>query len=173
MIFAQENQCKVNSCNIYNWAQDFVVYVSHLTPGGRRVLHTYDGSRSPMTLEVLQLFDKHKVIVHALLAHTSKKTQPCNAGLFSIFHGKLRESLQLVASEDKIDLFDMFDYYTVLQSAFNEAFTRRNIRASFEKSGIWPIDPSRFLSVLRPHSAESIGSMDSAVGHLIQSEHAR
>ncbi len=130
-----------------------------LTASGRKILLTYDAYRSHMTLSVLELFHDNGIVVYALPAHTSGKTQPCDVVLFSDYKKRLNESLSLAASMDGIDELDEFSYCGMMARAYELSFTRKNIQSSFEKAGIWPLDPSRLLSAPRPRGVDDLGTI--------------
>ena len=75
----------VDSVNFLSWEHQFVSHVKHFTSNGPKVLLIYDGYRAQMSLEVLQLFKQNGIIVYALPAHTSGKTQPLDLICFAIF----------------------------------------------------------------------------------------
>ena len=42
----------------------------------------------------------------------------------------------------------------MISLAYRKTFTRTNIRSSFRRSGIWPLDASQLLSIRRPRNSE-------------------
>lgn len=149
----------VNSNNFYLWAQHFVAHIAPLTNGGRKVLLIYDAYRAHMTLRVLEFFDKNNVVAYALPAHTSGKTQPCDVVLFGVFKKKLNDFLLRATQEDRAEKIDAFEFCALMRAAYREAFTAKNIKSSFARAGIWPLDPNRLLSVPRPRSADDVGDI--------------
>lgn len=89
----------------------------HLTAGGRKVLLTYDGYRSHMTLPVLELFRDNGIVVYALPAHTSGKTQPLHASLFGSFEMKLNETISECSTIDSIATYGIYDFVKMLRHA--------------------------------------------------------
>lgn len=126
----------MDSINFYEWAKVFIESVRDLTASGRKLLLTYDAYRAHTTLSVLELFKKNNIIVYALPAHTSGKTQPCDVVLFDAFKTALKETMtRLVEKEEYRDL-DMFDYCSILRDAYHKAFTRDSIAASLLRAGL-------------------------------------
>lgn len=82
LVSMEPDTARVDGTNFYKWAQKFTISMTHLVEGGRNVLLTYDGYRRHMTLLVLENLSTHGVIVYALPAKTSGKTQPCDTGVF-------------------------------------------------------------------------------------------
>ena len=129
---------------------------------GRKVLLIYDGYRSHLLLDVLDIFAKHRVIVYALPAHTSGKTQPCDTVLFGSFKHHLDAALRDCVLARPDHTFDLFDFCKVLKFAYNAAVTPQNIRESFRRAGLWPVDHTRILGVPRPATAEARAPIRSA-----------
>lgn len=156
VISAREKCGGVDMHNFLNWGLEFVKSVKDLTANNRKLLLTYDAYRSHITLDVLELFHENNIIVYALPAHTSGKTQPLDVVMFSPFKKALNESISLCSTVGKIDIFDVFDFCRMLSYAYRKAFTEANIVQAFKKSGLWPIDSSQLLGVPRPGTAEDI-----------------
>eukprot|EP00171_Calliarthron_tuberculosum_P001354 IDg1354t1 len=135
MLACREECGGVDAANFLNWSKAFVESVRDLTANGRKVLLTYDGYRSHMSLAVLELFQSNGIVIYALPAHTSGKTQPCDAVLFSTYKAQLNESLTLAASTDGIDILDEYSYCGMMRRAYEKSFTRENIQSSFAKTG--------------------------------------
>ena len=74
-----------DSSNFYLWATQFAMHVADLTTNNRKVLLILDGYRSHMSVQTLHLYNAHRVILYALPAHTSGKTQPLDVTVFSPF----------------------------------------------------------------------------------------
>eukprot|EP00171_Calliarthron_tuberculosum_P005712 IDg5712t1 len=150
VVAMREKVGGVDTTNFYNWALLFIESVRDLTANGRKVLLTYDAYRAHMSLPVLELFDRKGIVVYALPAHTSGKTQPCDVVLFAAFRAALTDAMIRLVQKDAARQLDMYDYCSILREAYHQAFTRDNIVASFRRSGLWPVDPSRLLAVPRP-----------------------
>eukprot|EP00171_Calliarthron_tuberculosum_P006015 IDg6015t1 len=156
LLACREDRGSVDSVNFFNWAKVFVESVRDLTAGGCKVLLIYDAYRSHMSLNVLNLFRQNGIVVYALQAHTSGKTQPLDVVVFSAFKNALNESLNAAASSDCLDVYDTFDFCGMLSSAFRKYFTPENVISSFRRSGIWPLDSSKLLSSPCPASEAEI-----------------
>jgi len=165
LIYMREEVGGVDSDAFLDWAKHFIIHVRDLTQNGRKVLLTFDGYRSHMSLRVLQLLHDNSVVVYALPAHTSGKTQPCDVQLFGAFKTRLNEVICEAADPFRISQFDTFDFCNFLRQSMDDTFTRQSIVSTFRKSGLWPIDPSRLLSTPRPKSAGNIETLFS-VGEL-------
>lgn len=136
LIAFREERGGVDTKNFFEWARIFVHSVRDLTANGRKVLLIYDAYRSHLSLQVLQLFRDNGVIAYALPAHTSGKTQPLDVICFSVFKNALNEALNTAAATDKLDVYDTFDFCGMLRTAFQPAFTEKNNKSAFLRSGI-------------------------------------
>ena len=58
--------------------------------------------------------------------------------------------------------FDLFDFCKVLKFAYNTAVTPQNIRATFPRAGLWPVDHTQILGVPRPATADARAPIRSA-----------
>ena len=104
LVTSREKVGGVDKLNFKEWAYEFIVHVRDLISNGLQVLLIYDAYRSHMSLEVLQLFEDHGVVVYALPAHTSGKTQPLNVVLFSPFKKALNGCLTQTSTVGKLDV---------------------------------------------------------------------
>ena len=100
------------------------------------------------------------MVVYALPAHTSGKTQPLDCVVFGAFKRKLNNVFINIGMGSNIEL-DVFHICSIIREAYDDTFTSGNIKAAFKRSGIWPLDMHRLLSVPRPRSptdsTENIG----------------
>ena len=48
---------------------------------------------------------------------------------------------------------------SLIRHAYDRSFTKQNIQASFRRSGIWPLDHTKLLNVVRPSTAGSAASI--------------
>ena len=135
----------VDTVNFLNWAYNFVDHVKHLRANNRKVLLIYDAYRAHISLEVLELFLSNNIIVYALPAHSSGKTQPLDTVLFSVFKTSLNTVLSNCAAVQCQNPFDLFDVCAILTEAYHMSFTVKNVKASFCRAGIWPLNPQRLF----------------------------
>jgi hypothetical protein len=151
------------------WARDFVKEVADLTSGGRKILLTYDGYRSHLAVEALEILVDAGVIVHALPAHTSGSTQPLDVAVFGPFKQALNDTINSVSRTATAPVFDEFDFALMLKRAYEVAFTPDNIRAGFRQTGMWPIDPVALLRKPLPASANNTDIVSvQELGHMLQ-----
>jgi DDE superfamily endonuclease len=124
--------------------------VAVLTTNGRKVLLIYDGYRSHLGLEVLKTLMNCSVLAYALPAHTSGTTQPLDVGIFSPFKQALNKHTHCLSATTGYAPFDVFDFAKMMSAAFDDAFTIQNIKSAFRKTGLWPLNSERLLSMPLP-----------------------
>lgn len=150
VLAMREENGGVDRFNFFAWARSFVNYASELTENERKVLLTYDGYQSHLSLNVLELLQSNNVIVYALPSHTSGKTQPCDCVLFSSSKHHVSQSLHNCVLANPDSVFDVYDFCSIIRHSYERAMTGENIRASIRRSGLWTLDPSKVLGVPRP-----------------------
>ena len=94
-----------------------------------------------MSLQALELFHKAGIIVYALSAYTSGKTQPLDLVAFSVFKEKVKNAISNTAVPLHQHLLTLYQFCDCLRVAYRETFVPPNIVAGFRRSGLWPIDP--------------------------------
>ena len=141
------------------WAKHFVRSFADLTANDRKIILTFDAYRARMSLRVLQLFFSNGIIAYALPAHSSSTLQPCDVGLF----GKFKTALNYVISDsvqlDNITTMDMFNFCSLMRTAYEKAFSSEYIHASFLRSRMWPLEPDRFLQMPRPKNHDKLSAL--------------
>lgn len=152
VLTSREENGGVDSNNFYEWEKGFMQYVQDLTSNGRKVLLVYNGYRGHMTLRIVQLFESSNIIAYALPAYTFGKTQACDFLLFGEFKRESKELIRRVSDVENVRALDMYDFCTLMTSAYQKSHTRNNIESSFRRSGLWSINASGLLSVPLPLS---------------------
>lgn len=155
MVYMREEVASIDGGSFFQFAKRFTDHVSDLTNGGRHVLLTFDACRSHMTLQTLEHFRQHNVIVYALPANTSGKTQPCDAVVFGVYKQEVNSCISKVYGGKRGHIIDLYELCSILRQAFHNAFTRPNIVSSFVRAGVWPIDATKLMSVPRPRDADA------------------
>jgi DDE superfamily endonuclease len=153
------------------WARDFVKEVADLTSGGRKILLPYDGYRSHLAVEALEILVEAGIIVYALPTHTSGSTQRLDVAVFGTFKQALNDTIHSVSHTATAPVFDEFDFALMLKRAYEVAFKPDNIRAGFRRTGMWPIDPVALLRKPLPASAnntETVSVLE--LGHMWQAK---
>lgn len=74
--------------------------------------------------------------------------------LFGAFKEALNTELQQVSRALKLDVLEMFDFWSVLRNVYKVSFTQSNIYARFLRTGLWPLDPTNLLGVPLTRSSD-------------------
>ena len=162
MVTMRKEGGGVDSSNFLAWAKQFVHSVKDLTAGGRRLLLTYDGYRSHMSLAVLELYAANGIIVYALPSHTSGKTQPMDVLVFGLYKSAFKKVITNTVDPLNSHKVTMYAFCDFMRTAYVEAFTRQNIQAAFRRCGMWPIDPSKLCPHSRPRDINDQTTLVSA-----------
>ena len=94
-----------------------------------------------------------------LPSRTSGKTQPLEVLLFSVFKNRLQDSVSSCVAPGRGKPSDIFGLYSLIRHAYDRSFTVHDIRASFRRPGIWPLDPMKLWNVPRPSTADSAATI--------------
>ena len=118
--------------------------------GTRRRLLLVDGHSSHVNMKFIELADCLWILVMILPPHSTHRLQPLDVGLFqplAIAYTKqpntLMSSSYWIVSKTKRMFWPMF------QASWNEAFTAQNINSAFAKTGVFPSDSSKVLTVIQ------------------------
>lgn len=152
----EEKVAGVDTFNFVQWARRFVEDINNLTAEGRKVLLTYDGYRSHMSMAVLSVLRQGGVIAYCLPAHTSGTTQPLDLTVFSCLKHYYGEGLRKMAAASFNKTYDMFDFCDLITYVYRKAVEPAARRAGFSRAGLCPLDPSQLLGTPRPMSSDAV-----------------
>ena len=135
--------------NFKNWAVRFVEYLKRRKWTGKVVL-IHDGYRARLPLDILEIILEGNVVVYALPAHTSGKTQPFNVVQFAAFKAALNRIVSYTTQTATGKAWNLLDVCALLRQANIQSFNPTNITSSFRRCGVWPCGAMKLLSVPRP-----------------------
>ena len=158
-VAMREENGGVDSTNFLHWVKEVMQSVADLTANGRDVLLTYDAYSAHMSLAVLLMLHAHRIVVYALSAHSSTKTQPLDVVAFSVLKREISKAIAHTVQSGVHSQLDMFEYCCVLKHAYYKTFTREHIVASFRRAGQWPVDPHRLLSLPCPRDSDALSDI--------------
>jgi hypothetical protein len=105
-----------------------------------------DGHSTHLTLPFLEACDRARIILALIPAHSTHLMQPLDVGCFGpLSHAysqaleRWQSNLPLASSLTKSDFWRLFE------TAWKEAFTKKNIISAFTAAGIWPWCPKKVL----------------------------
>lgn len=146
----------VTAFSFYKLAEVFVQSISYLLQDGRKVLLLFDGYRSHMHLNVLEYLDKNGVVVYALPAHTSGKTQPCDTGVFRGLKREVSKAASEVGRIPAASPMNVYDFCSLLNYAYSRSLIAPKFMFAFAASGVWPLNRQKLLGVAPPRSGADL-----------------
>lgn len=121
----------MESKNFADWAAEFVFSVKVKNKNRRKVLLTYNGYRSHISLRALKILKEAGVMAYCLPAHTSGNTQPLYVGLYGPFKNYLNTEVYDAQQSRSEGEFDQFDLLHMICRAYEKAFTVPKVVRSF------------------------------------------
>jgi hypothetical protein len=114
-----------------------------------------DGFRSSETLKILEFCLTNNIILCCLPSRTSHKLQPFNAGPFAPLETAYRDQVERL-NQGGIDVVGK-EHFTYLYSpARDTALTKRNIRAGWAATSLYPFNLERVLKEVPRPPAEVV-----------------
>ena len=92
-IALREDGGGVGSANFLAWTEAFTASVRDLSANGGHVLLIYDSYAAHMSMRVLEIFRRDRIVVYAIPAHTSGKKQPLDVVVFDVYKQELDDSI--------------------------------------------------------------------------------
>lgn len=159
MVYMKEESSGIDSESFFQFAKSFTNHVKDLTASGRHVLLTYDACRSHMTLGALEHLKQNNVVVYALPAHSSGKTEPLGTGVFGTFKRELNSAIDETVTDGNSAKIDLFELSSIIHHAYLRSFTPKTITDAFRKSEMWPLDRTVLMSSPRPLDLDKQGDI--------------
>lgn len=121
--------------------------------GNRRRLLIVDGHSSHVNMGFIDTADSLRILVAILPSHTTHRLQPLDVGLF----GPLAQAYTV-----RLDAYNHGGlgwtsmtkrmFWPLFRDAWEASFTPKNIQKAFDKTGIWPLKPSKTITVIQKPS---------------------
>ena len=127
----REDIYRVDIIYFFNWSKLFVQSVSHILPGGKKLLLIHDPNRAHISIDVLKYFKVCSIILYAIPAHTSSCTRPCDLVLFSVFKSEMSALVTNSTNPDISTVFTQYDVSAMIRDAYITLHTPKNFEASF------------------------------------------
>ncbi|KAI1670786.1 DDE superfamily endonuclease [Pyrenophora tritici-repentis] len=103
-----------------------------------------DGFGTHETLEILEFCLTDNIILCRLPSHTSHKLQPCDVGPFAPLKTAYGDQVEQL-NRGGIDIVGKGHFTYLYSPARDTALTKRNIRAGWAATGLYPFNPERVL----------------------------
>jgi hypothetical protein len=108
-----------------------------------------DGHNSHISPEFVDICKKNRVILGVFPPHTTHRLQPLDVGLFSPLSTAYSKHLEAWQRTNRYISFTKGDFLGIFTLAWNDSFTRNNIKKAWEATGIYPYNPERIISKIR------------------------
>ena len=134
------------------WLQKVFDPQTRARANGRPRILINDGFTTHESLEILEFCFENNIVLCRLPSHTSHKLQPCDVSVFGPLKTAYREQVEKLYQGGANTVRK--EHFTLLYGrARHAAFTPRNIRAGFAKTGLVPFNPDTVLRhIERPRS---------------------
>ena len=120
--------------------------------GNRLRLLIVDGHSSHVNLKFITWADNNRILLLVLPPHSTHRLQPLDVGLFQPLATEYSKQISKVMAES-FGLVSITKrlFWPLFKASWNAAFSEKNIKSSFRKTGIFPYDPDLILSrITRP-----------------------
>jgi DDE superfamily endonuclease len=160
------------SCDLLgqNWLENvFDRLTKEKAKRGRRLL-LVDGHSSHVNMRFIDYADANRIVLAVLPPHSTHRLQPLDVGLFSPLATFYSQQIdQLLTESQGLVRLTKRDFWSLFYEAWKQAFTAKNVRSAWEKTGIYPFDPSKVLSIFQipqetSHSAKKLKTPSSTRG---------
>jgi DDE superfamily endonuclease len=123
--------------------------------GNRRRLLILNGHSSHINWAFITLADSFRILILVLPPHSTHRLQPLDVGLFSPLARAYTKALDTFTHEG-LGWVSMTKrmFWKIFEQAWKASFTEKNIKRAFEKTGIWPLQPSITVKQLQKQPSE-------------------
>lgn len=111
---------------------------------GEYVLLVFDGHESHYTRQFVDVCDNNKIIMLCMPLHSSHRLQPLEVGCFPVLKGAWRRLNRKRARYAQV-FIKQEGFIRLYNQARLKTFTKENIKSSFLKAGVSPLDPQRVI----------------------------
>jgi hypothetical protein len=117
----------------------------------RPLLMIVDGHSTHVNLQARKLARENNVSILKLPSHTSDRLQPLDINCFSPLKNNWNKKLISRQRKNDFHVLSKSDLVDLVCSVWHRSLTPSNIKAGFLKSGIFPVDRSKYpLGIFNP-----------------------
>jgi hypothetical protein len=146
------------SCDVLglNWLENVFHHYTKQKAGNRRCLLIVDGHSSYVNLKFINKCDNLRILLLILPSHSTHHLQPLDVSLFALLAIYYINGLNKLMF-NSLGMVNMSKraFWSVFFPAWQQAFSEKNINSGFEKTGIWPYNPSLVLNIITPQIIEA------------------
>ncbi|CAC5366940.1 unnamed protein product [Mytilus coruscus] len=124
-----------------NYMENHILkYIPHRT-SDIPVLILFDGHKSHISLELIELARKENIILFVLPAHTSHILQPMDVGCFGPFERIFNNECHKFMRQNCSQPITRYNKCGLACKGYLHALSPSNLQSAFRKTGIYPYDP--------------------------------
>jgi len=118
-----------------------------------------DGHSSHVNLCFIDYCDQNGIILVILPPHSTHRLQPLDVGIFAPLANAYSYKIdELIQSSFGFSRVTKQIFWRLFNTAWQSALSRQNIRSAFASPGIYPLDPSKVLNILKKKTPSPITS---------------
>ncbi|XP_052223865.1 uncharacterized protein LOC127839515 [Dreissena polymorpha] len=106
------------------------------------ILVLYDGHKSHISLPLINWAKEHNIILFVLPAHTSHILQPLNVGCFGPYQRIFNSECHKFMRHNPSSRITRYNICSLACKAYTHALSPDNFKSAFQKSGIFPFNPT-------------------------------
>jgi hypothetical protein len=109
-----------------------------------------DGHGSHVNMAFINFCDAHRILLAIFPPHSTHRLQPLDVCLFSPLSTYYSQELNLFTMKHFGEMrFTKRHFFLVFWTAWNKAFTPKNIASGWKKTGLYPHDPEIVLALIK------------------------
>lgn len=121
-----------------------------------------DGHGSHLNENFWNICETHRIQLIIYPPHSTHRLQPLDVGMFAPLAAFYSQGLDsLIRITEGYCSITKRDFFSIFWTAFERAFTEKNIASAWAKVGLWPFEPSRVLSMFNRQSTPLVRSSNS------------
>lgn len=117
----------------------FIKYIQRSDPN-QQIIIIFDGHKSHINVPVLEWAKKNNIILFVLPAHTSHVLQPLDVACYGPLQKIYNYACQKFIREHPSSKITRYNIAELASNAYVTALSVNNLRAAFEKTGIFPFN---------------------------------
>lgn len=127
--------------------------------GNSKRLLLVDGHSSHVNLRFINYCDRNGIILAVLPPHSTHRLQPLDVGIFApLANAYSYEIDTLIQSTSGYSRITKRLFWRLFRTAWHSALTFQNIRSAFASPGVYPINPTKALRILKKKTPSPITS---------------
>ena len=136
-LYARSESGGIDNELFLSWMKVFLRHYGSQRP----VILFFDGHASRFTLNVIDLAQENDVILFYLPPHTTHALQPLDVSVCKTLKSNFSRVVHSLSFAKKNFVVSKREFARIVKVPFERAFSISNIKGSFTKCGIYPLNP--------------------------------